>query len=83
MNIKELLEEEPITPETLDAALLYLVRLGVVDIPKKGKIPKGRDWFARELGVSSYTVQAWISGRNKLKGFSAQAVRQFFARYIK
>jgi hypothetical protein len=83
MNLKEALSRETITPDALDAALCYLVELGVVDIPKKGKTPKGREWLARQLGISGNTVQAWISGRNQLRGIRAAAVRDFLFQWIK
>lgn len=72
------IEKEPIPPEALKAALAYLVELGVVDNPSKGKPAKGMAWLARQLGVQANTVHAWLAGKNNLKGLSAKQVRAFF-----
>jgi hypothetical protein len=81
MNWREKMNEEPIPPAAISAALSELVQTGVIKRAPTGPENKGRGWLAEQLGVRPETVYFWIKGVNKCKGLSARAVRHFFSQY--
>lgn len=71
MSWKKEIQQDPIPPEALKAALAHLVdKLGL-----PGPNNQGQKWLAETIGVSSYTVYRWTSGKNRCTRFAADAAR--------
>ena len=79
MNFSEMakqLEQEPIPPEALQAALDHLIDIGV--IPKAAG-SRGQTWLAKRLNTRPRNVRNWLAGDSRLSGMRAEMVRMVLA----
>lgn len=70
---KKALQEDPIPPWALKAALAHLMATGVIETTTSSK---GHTWLADAVGVHHGTVWRWTQGRSALQKFAAKAVRE-------
>lgn len=68
---RDALNNEPVPPWALQAALDYLVEIGEV----VGHTSRGQSWLAEYTGVHDRTVRKWVGGETKLIGPSAKLAR--------
>ena len=79
MNFSEMakqLEQEPIPPEALQAALDHLIDLGVIPIAAGSR---GQTWLAQKLNTRPRNVRRWLAGDSRLSGMRAEMVRMVLA----
>lgn len=73
---RDALDEDPIPPWALKAALVHLVDSGAVEATTNNL---GQTWLAEAAGVDPRTVRRWVSGERSLQKFAAEKVRSVIA----
>ena len=66
------LEQEPIPPETLQAALDHLIDIGAIPTTAGSR---GQTWLAKKLNTRPRNVRRWLAGDSRLSGMRAEMVR--------
>ena len=73
------LQQTPIPPEALQAALDVLVERGVIVANENNR---GQRWLAKRSGVNERTIRRWISGETPISGGNAALVRLILDPYF-
>lgn len=73
------LQQTPIPPEALQAALDALIDRGVIN---KHATSRGHQWLARRSGVNDRTIRRWIAGETPITGGNAALVRLILEPYF-